>query len=58
MSYVETKQMISSKTVQVWVGGGGGEEALEYIADFIQNNSIFNVSRSRFWEQGDKNVII
>lgn len=33
------------------------DEALEYIADFIQNNQIFNVATSRFWEQGDKNVI-
>lgn len=37
---------------------GGGEEALEYIADLIQNNYIFNVARSRFWEQGDKIIII
>lgn len=55
MSHVETKQMISSKTVQVW---GKTEEALENIADLLQNNSIFNVARSRFWDQGGKNRII
>lgn len=34
------------------------EEALENIADLLQNNSIFNVARSRFWDQGGKNRII